>query len=62
MHWLTKQIEDMGFKSVMWEFGAPGHGKVSDAMIALFLLFSTVPTLSKGCVGRPWRDAETMDS
>lgn len=27
LHWLTKQIEEMGFVSVIWDFGAPGHGK-----------------------------------
>jgi hypothetical protein len=30
MHWLTKQIEDMGFTSVLWDFGPPGHGKVKN--------------------------------
>jgi hypothetical protein len=28
LHWLSKQILDMGFLSVMWDFGPPGHGKV----------------------------------
>jgi len=27
VHWLTKQIEAMGFASVLWDFGPPGHGK-----------------------------------
>jgi len=27
LHWLSKQIEGMGFKSVLWDFGPPGHGK-----------------------------------
>jgi hypothetical protein len=28
LHWLSKQMKDMGFVSVMWDFGPPGHGKV----------------------------------
>ena len=28
LHWLSKQITDMGFTSVLWDFGPPGHGKV----------------------------------
>ena len=28
LHWLSKQIVDMGLKSVVWDFGPPGHGKV----------------------------------
>ena len=28
LHWLSKQMNDMGFISVMWDFGPPGHGKV----------------------------------
>ena len=27
VHWLTKQIEAMGFASVLWDFGPPGHGQ-----------------------------------
>jgi len=27
LHWLSKQIEGMGYKSVLWDFGPPGHGK-----------------------------------
>jgi hypothetical protein len=29
LHWLSKQLESMDFTSVMWDFGPPGHGKVS---------------------------------
>ena len=28
LHWLSTQIAAMGFSSVMWDFGPPGHGKV----------------------------------
>ena len=28
LHWLSKQVRDMGFTSVLWDFGPPGHGKV----------------------------------
>ena len=28
LHWLSKQMKDMGFISVMWDFGPPRHGKV----------------------------------
>ncbi len=28
MHWLSKQMRDMGFILVMWVFGPPEHGKV----------------------------------
>ena len=34
LHWLSKQLSkqlldsDIGFQSVMWDFGPPGHGKV----------------------------------
>jgi hypothetical protein len=27
LHWLSKQLRDMGFRSVLWDFGPPGHGK-----------------------------------
>ena len=29
LHWLSKQLESTDFTSVMWDFGPPGHGKVS---------------------------------
>ena len=29
LHWLSKQLEGERFTSVMWDFGPPGHGKVS---------------------------------
>ncbi len=29
LHWLSKQLEGEDFTSVMWDFGPPGHGKVS---------------------------------
>ena len=28
LHWLSQQMREMGFTSVFWDFGAPGHGKV----------------------------------
>ena len=33
LHWLSDQVRGMGFTSVLWDFGPPGHGK------ALFLFF-----------------------
>ena len=28
LHWLSKQLADLGFASGLWDFGPPGHGKV----------------------------------
>ena len=28
LNWLPKQLCEMGFTSMLWDFGAPGHGKV----------------------------------
>ena len=28
LHLLSKQMKGMGFISLMWDFGPPGHGKV----------------------------------
>ena len=28
LNWLSQQMREMGFTSVLWDFGAPGHGKV----------------------------------
>ena len=33
-HWLSKQLEGMGFTSVLWDFGAPGHGKVLQSIFS----------------------------
>ena len=38
LHWLSKQIVEMGFISVLWDFGPPGHGKV--------LQFATLPLMA----------------
>ena len=27
LHWLSRQLFEMGFTSVLWDFGPPGHGK-----------------------------------
>ena len=27
LHWLSRQLFEMGFTSVLWDFGLPGHGK-----------------------------------
>lgn len=46
LHWLSKQIEGMGFKSVLWDFGPPGHGKVRFPAIFSTPSFSSpYPTL-----------------
>jgi hypothetical protein len=29
LNWLSKQLREMGFTSVFWDFGAPGNGKVN---------------------------------
>ena len=45
LHWLSKQILEMGFMSVLWDFGAPGHGKVHN-YTPVFLLCSLLLPVS----------------
>jgi hypothetical protein len=58
LHWLSKQILEMGFTSVLWDFGPPGHGKV--VFVCPLARFPFI--VSIGRVGRHRREAQVLDA
>ncbi len=43
LNWLSKQLREMGFTSVLWDFGPPGHGKVNTHLFQLHLQHKLMP-------------------